>query len=175
MVRVLVAAALAPLALIVPLVAMFGAVGVAPIILWLVVLLRTWAYVSLRLELRADAAAHGDVGGETYARALERLYEVNLIPAVISGTKTHPCLYDRMLAAGVEPSYPRPEPPAASVPRRALFASIAISRIDTSYVRLRPCLRRKANARSILGCPAGRPDLSRASVASAVGPIVYPP
>jgi Zn-dependent protease with chaperone function len=127
MVRVLVAAALAPLALIVPLVAMFGAVGVAPIVLWLLVLLRTWAYVSRRLELRADAAAHGDVGGETYARALERLYEVNLIPAVISGTKTHPCLYDRMLAAGVEPSYPRPAPPAASVPRRALFASIAIS------------------------------------------------
>lgn len=67
---------------------------------------------SLRLEQRADAAAtHRDQGGADYAVALERLYELNLIPATFRVRQAHPHLYDRMLAAGVTPSFPRPRPP----------------------------------------------------------------
>jgi hypothetical protein len=47
-----------------------------------------------------------------YAQALERLYEINQTPAVMPrrATKIHPDLYDRMIAAGVTPDYPKPAP-----------------------------------------------------------------
>ena len=65
------------------------------------------------MEVRADkVAAENAVNAVTYARALERLYEANQIPAVMRSNRlTHPHLYDRMLAAGVTPSYPRPKRP----------------------------------------------------------------
>ena len=67
-----------------------------------------------RMEKRADSMAtvhEGDSPG-TYARALEKIYQVNQVPAVLSKSMVHPSLYDRLLAAGVTPSYPRPKPPA---------------------------------------------------------------
>jgi len=66
-----------------------------------------------RMEKRADSVAtvHEGESPGTYARALERIYEVNQVPAVIAGTLSHPNLYDRLLAAGVTPDYPRPAPP----------------------------------------------------------------
>lgn len=77
--------------------------------LWL---FRLW--LSRRMERRADGIAAGHtVEPALYARALERLYQANQMPAVLprrSG-KTHPDLYDRMLAAGVTPDFPRPAPP----------------------------------------------------------------
>ena len=61
--------------------------------------------------MRADAIAHAnepDPG--IYARALAKLYEDNLLPAVNAKDRaTHPHLYDRMLAAGVTPDFPRPK------------------------------------------------------------------
>jgi Zn-dependent protease with chaperone function len=66
--------------------------------------------LSRKMEVRADkVAAENAVDPKTYARALERLYEANRIPAVMrSNRMTHPHLYDRMLAAGVTPDYRRP-------------------------------------------------------------------
>ena len=68
-----------------------------------------------RLETAADSHAHEHQHEEeegVYARALERLHEVNLVPAVMRGKRqTHPNLYDRMVEAGVTPDYPQPEPP----------------------------------------------------------------
>ena len=66
-----------------------------------------------RMEVRADSCAAENAADQaTYARALERIYQINLIPAVMSGRRRiHPHLYDRMLAAGVTPDYPRPLPP----------------------------------------------------------------
>ena len=97
---------------------------------------------SQRLESEADQHAHEhqheDEEG-TYARALERLHEVNLTPAVAQGKhNTHPHLYDRMTNAGVTPDYPRPEPP----PRKGrqvilscilgvVFVSVVIVVVDT--------------------------------------------
>jgi len=46
-----------------------------------------------------------------YARALARLYEANFAPAVMPRKHSHPHLYDRLVSAGVQPDYPRPEPP----------------------------------------------------------------
>jgi Zn-dependent protease with chaperone function len=67
-----------------------------------------------RMEVRADAIGRDqEAEAGVYARALERLYEHNLAPAVVRGRlKVHPALWDRMTAAGVQPDYPRPAPPS---------------------------------------------------------------
>lgn len=69
--------------------------------------------VSRRMEKRADQiAAENQADTTVYARALERLYQTNHMPAVTSGrsNKIHPDLYDRVLAAGVTPEFPKPAP-----------------------------------------------------------------
>lgn len=71
--------------------------------------------ISTRLEKRADSLVSEstrDSGGAAYAAALEKLYRHNLAPATLSGKhNSHPDLYDRMLEAGVTPSFERPKPP----------------------------------------------------------------
>lgn len=70
--------------------------------------------LQLKLEKRADAMAiiSENESSAVYASALEKLYMANHIPAVIpTKNLTHPCLYDRILAVGVQPEYPRPLPP----------------------------------------------------------------
>jgi Zn-dependent protease with chaperone function len=71
-----------------------------------------------RMEIRADAIATANQSEQaTYARALEKIYEINQTPAVMRGNRrTHPNLYDRMIAAGVTPDFPRPDPPPAFTP-----------------------------------------------------------
>ncbi len=100
----------------------FGATGIFVAFALVLVFGRILRNFSQRMEQRADAAAAHSEGAnpQTYARALEKLYEGNLIPAVLRGKRlTHPHLYDRLLAAGTQPSYPRPQPP----PRMAGFVS----------------------------------------------------
>ncbi|SIN71898.1 Zn-dependent protease with chaperone function [Singulisphaera sp. GP187] len=66
-----------------------------------------------RMEERSDELGHaheGETAG-TYARALEKMYEANLMPVVGPLKEVHPHLYDRMITAGVTPDYPRPMPP----------------------------------------------------------------
>jgi Zn-dependent protease with chaperone function len=71
---------------------------------------RVYRSISRKLEKRADEmaqASEGDAG--TYARALARIYKDNLVPAVtVKAQATHPHLYDRLLAAGATPDFPRP-------------------------------------------------------------------
>lgn len=65
--------------------------------------------VSRALEKRADkVATENQAEAGVYARALLALYKDNLIPAVLSRRRTHPDLYDRMLAAGITPDFPKP-------------------------------------------------------------------
>lgn len=66
--------------------------------------------LSLRMEKRADqAAAENQIEPGALGRALEKIYRENLLPAVTSVRQpTHPHLYDRLLAAGITPDYPRP-------------------------------------------------------------------
>ena len=100
--------------------AYFGLVG-------LTVGVQTLRYqVSHKLEVRADRIAKDSVAeSAVYARALLRLYEDNQSPAVTSKReKTHPDLYDRMLAAGVTPDFPRP-----AVPERRAWHSRALGTI----------------------------------------------
>jgi hypothetical protein len=82
--------------------------------------------ISRKLETRADdmaTANEGDAG--TYARALTRLYADNLLPAVTAKERaTHPHLYDRLLAAGVTPDFPRPAPAVSMAWHGHVFAGL---------------------------------------------------
>jgi len=85
---------------------------IGSLILWLVGI-----RVGRKMESRADKiAAESQVDAVVYARALERLYETNCMPAVMPkrSTKIHPDLYDRMTTAGVTPDYPKPKPAKGS-------------------------------------------------------------
>jgi Zn-dependent protease with chaperone function len=85
---------------------------------------RIYRKISRKLESRADQMAksnEGDAG--TYARALTRLYEDGLLPAVSPKNRTtHPHLYDRILAAGVTPDFPRPAAAASMAWHGHLFS-----------------------------------------------------
>ena len=60
----------------------------------------------------AARASEGDAG--TYARALAKVYESNLVPAVLAQKNpARPHLYDRMLDAGMTPDHPRPAAPSS--------------------------------------------------------------
>lgn len=66
------------------------------------------------MEKRADRIAiENQADPAVYARALERLYQTNQMPAVMPPRmeRPHPDLYDRMLDAGVTPDFPKPAPP----------------------------------------------------------------
>jgi Zn-dependent protease with chaperone function len=82
---------------------------------YVIVLVHLIAFVRLyrRMELRADAlACAAEPAPGVYARALEKIYEANLVPLVISSqAHRYPELYDRLVDAGAPPSYPRPAAP----------------------------------------------------------------
>lgn len=102
-----------PLLFLKPCAIHFGVSGVAVLELVLILMMFFYRWLSRRMEKRADAlAAKEQVSDGVYARALEKLYQANQMPAVMTGNRrTHPHLYDRMLAAGITPDYPRPAPP----------------------------------------------------------------
>ncbi len=87
-----------------------------------------WLGVRLQraMEKRADQfALKASPEPAVYARALERLYRLNRMPAVQPGNNaSHPHLYDRMLAAGVTPDYARPEPPSSVAASTVVLAFI---------------------------------------------------
>ncbi|MEM7410504.1 MAG: M48 family metalloprotease [Myxococcota bacterium] len=93
---------------------------------------------SRRLEAAADAHAVDHESEEgVHARALEALYRAADTPAVLSkGTGSHPNLFDRMVASGVTPDYPRPAPPAR---HRMLFGFLGVvgSILLANYALLR--------------------------------------
>lgn len=90
----------------------YGATGIVLLFLCPVLCARLARAIARRMEHRADDAAIQGADPVQYARALEKLYEANQMPAVMrSNSMVHPHLYDRMLAAGVTPDYARPERP----------------------------------------------------------------
>jgi Zn-dependent protease with chaperone function len=82
---------------------------------------------SRKQESRADRMAKAnEAEAGVYARALARLYEDNLVPAVAAKRRsTHPDLYDRLLAAGIQPDFPRPLPAKTMGWNGFLFAMLA--------------------------------------------------
>jgi len=103
-----------PLLFLPPLTHSYGVMGILLAVLGICAVSLLRPAVSRRLEVRADASALAvQTDGRVYARALEKLHEAGRCPAVLPSNQSHPHLYDRMLAAGLEPSYPLPKPPAS--------------------------------------------------------------
>jgi len=98
-----------------PLVHNFGMFGFLGLCMLTILIPKIYRRISLKLESRADRfAVDIETDAGTYARALTKLYEDNLLPAVTGNEQTtHPHLYDRILAAGMTPDFPRPEAAAS--------------------------------------------------------------
>ena len=111
--RLLGSLAVFPLIFINPLFHWLGLGGLLLPYLLMLVLLRLTKWLSQRMEKRADTLAlQEQVNEGVYARALEKLYRENQSPAVnVNNRQTHPHLYDRMVAAGLTPDFPRPARP----------------------------------------------------------------
>lgn len=113
-----------PLTLIGPLYHTLDLLGLGVVLLGVVAAAIVLKRMARALEQRADGVGRAhEHGAGAYARALERLYAVNLVPAVLRGRRPHPSLYDRLVAAGAEPPYERPAPPPAG--RRLLALVLA--------------------------------------------------
>jgi Zn-dependent protease with chaperone function len=83
-----------------------------------------------KLEQRADHLESEAIADpNAYMRSLVKLHEANLAPAVMPGAQTHPHLYDRLLAGGIQPDFPRPRAPSRSRPLMAVAAVAVVSLI----------------------------------------------
>ena len=111
--RLLGSLAIFPVIFIIPSLHYFGLPGLLLPYVALFVIARFSRSLSQRMEKRADQmATDKQIGEGVYARALGKIYRENQIPAVnVNNKQTHPHLYDRMLAAGINPDYPRPAKP----------------------------------------------------------------
>ncbi len=112
--RILGSMSLLPWMLIRPLAADIGIVAPMILALGTLGLQRFNRWLNLRFEHRADLVATEDSESPaTFARALLKLHEFNLMPATLEKkASTHPDLYDRVIAAGIDPGFPRPLPAA---------------------------------------------------------------
>lgn len=113
-VRIVGGLAVFPLIFLSPVYAYFGAEGVLALAIsvWGIWWLHARFYRAQ--EKHADRfAVQAEPDSAAYARGLERIYRLNHWPVVQrqSSFNTYPDLYDRMLAAGVTPDYPKPPPP----------------------------------------------------------------
>ena len=102
-----------PLIFLKPALHSFGPYGLFVPYVFVFIMLRLTKWLSQKMEKRADAFAAKEQADEgVYARALEKLYRDNVSPAVnVNNRQSHPHLYDRMVAAGITPDYPRPARP----------------------------------------------------------------
>lgn len=104
--------------------------GWLTLLLGLTMLATHWQALGVRQrETAADTHATEalDDAPGLYAETLEDISKGNLMPAVTrTNATTHPPLYDRMLLAGVTPSYPRPAPPRAIGGHVLLIMAIGI-------------------------------------------------
>ena len=82
-------------------------------------------------EERADQIGlcyHEGKEGLLRERPRKKLYEFNLMPAVMPQKQlAHPHLYDRLVAAGVQPQYPRPAPPSMKKMWSASIISLGLA------------------------------------------------
>lgn len=111
---------LSPVVLVKPLSGALGPLGGLGLALVLILMVRRGQRWRQAREEEADAVAHDHEDAEhegVYARTLEALYAHNLAPPVLGRGRTHPDLYDRMLAAGLTHDYPRPPLPGRWGPR----------------------------------------------------------
>jgi Zn-dependent protease with chaperone function len=112
----------------VPLIHTFGIFPFYGLIAMTIFAPRIYGKLSRKLEASADQLAkanESDAG--TYARSLLKIHEDRLIPAVMSQrrARTHPDLYDRLIAVGITPNFPKPLPANPTAWHGRVFAILA--------------------------------------------------
>lgn len=128
-----------PLLLLSPALGTFGPLGLMLIAMVIGVLVVFNRRLARRMEKQADRVAlENERETGTYARALERLYQTNQMPAVMpDNRRAHPHLYDRLMAAGVTPDYPRPAAPERlawpAIVTAALAGMLAVFKMASSF------------------------------------------
>ncbi len=127
-----------PFAALIPAMGEFGAMGGLAVIIFVMLSIRVIGKIGLarKMEIRADSAAsgHPEIASQ-YANALAKIYQRNLAPAVMGAKRgAHPDLYDRLIASGVTPTFPRPKPPS----RAAILASYALILLFVSPMGVGP-------------------------------------
>jgi hypothetical protein len=113
--RLLASTSVLPFIFIHPIAVQFGPAGVITLActLWFVNI--QIGNLARRMEVRADALAVADTGAGTYASALEHIYRINLVPAVMPGKRhQHPHLYDWLPPLELRRSLSDPNHPARS-------------------------------------------------------------
>jgi Zn-dependent protease with chaperone function len=88
------------------------------------------------MEVRADRLESQAVAApEAYMRSMIKLHEANMVPAVMPGAQSHPHLYDRLLAGGIQPDFPRPQAPSRAKPvLAALTATLVAAAVMFSLI-----------------------------------------
>jgi Zn-dependent protease with chaperone function len=112
----------------VPVIKYGGAAGLLAGYLGIVGVALAYKRFTRRLEQRADRLEHEAIGDrEVYMRSMVALHRANVVPAVVPGTQTHPHLYDRLLAAGVQPEFPKPMAPGRGKPMWLMLATALVT------------------------------------------------
>ena len=102
---------------LVPLTKYGGPVGTVTGLLLMFALVLGYQRFTRRFEQRADRVEREAIAdANAYMRSLVKLHQANLMPAVMPGAQTHPHLYDRLLAGGIQPDFPRPPAPSRAKP-----------------------------------------------------------
>jgi Zn-dependent protease with chaperone function len=155
---------------------MFAYLGAAPVIKyggptgslagWLLIIVLLVAYQRFRrrMEVRADQLESQTVAdANTYMRSMIKLHEANMLPAVMAGAQSHPHLYDRLLAGGIQPDFPRPLAPSRTKPLlAALAATIATLVVMFVLVVFTMCCQRLI--RALHSAPSAQPPPARAQL-----------
>jgi Zn-dependent protease with chaperone function len=97
-----------------------------------VLLINRWLRYDFKAADKVAREHEGDAG--TYARALVKVYEANVVPAVLNQknpARAH--LYDRMIDAGMTPDHPRPATPPMGRAVLALLVSIVATMMAVAF------------------------------------------
>jgi Zn-dependent protease with chaperone function len=112
-----------PLAAARPILATWGAAGLAAVVLVVLAVAVANARMRSRMERLADVVARDHThGSEAFGSALASIYRTGLVPAVLR-RDPHGHLHERLVAAGVEPDFD--PPPAPSLRQPAVLAVAA--------------------------------------------------
>ena len=125
-----------PVAAVKPILGSLGSEGLLAVVVVLLGLLVVVRRFAARMEARSDqhVIANLDLAG-TYGKALEKVYRIGLIPAVLR-RPSHGQLHDRLEACGLSPDFEPPAPP----PIRPLVASTAVAVLVGLVIFVAPSL-----------------------------------
>ncbi len=125
-----------PIAAVKPVLGSLDTSGVAAFVVVLIGLAALVRRFATRMEARSDDHVIANLDqSETYGRALEKIYRIGLIPAVLR-RPTHGQLHERLEASGLSPDFEPPEPP----PVRPLVLSTAAAVLVGLVIMAAPVL-----------------------------------